>query len=218
MERQGRHDETRERSSVEVVVSADLPLVGGKSTVTYSIDGSGVVTVRAAYQPGDQPLAMMPRAGTELIVSPGFEKIDWYGRAGETYVDRQFEPIGLYSSTVSAECFNYPKPQENGNKTDVRWMTLTNAQGAGLRVSAVGDAPPLSIGASHFTKSDLEQAAYAFQLAKRPEIYLNVDWKQMGVGGIDSWSTAGWPMEPYRILGNQPFEVRYTLSPIVKSK
>jgi beta-galactosidase len=200
-------------SAVEIVVTGDLPSIGAKYAVTYAITGAGAVTVRAAYQPGSVPLAMIPRAGTELVVSPGLERMTWYGRGGETYIDRQFEPIATYASTVAAEFHNYPRPQENGNKTDVRWMTLTNAQGIGLRVSA-GDGPPLSLGASHVTKRDLEQAAYAFQLPRRAEIYLNVDWKQMGVGGINSWSATGYPMEAYRIPADQPHEVRYTLSPV----
>lgn len=199
-------------NTAEVTVSGDLALVGGKYSVAYRIQGNGVITVTASYQPGTLPLAMMPRFGTELIVSPGLERMEWYGRAGETYIDRQFEPIGVYSGTVAAQFVDYSRPQENGNKTDVRWLTLTNADGLGLKATAIGT--PLSAGASHFSKPDLEQAAYSFQLPKRAQVFLNLDWKQMGVGGINSWSTAAYPMEPYRIPGNQPYEFSYRLSPL----
>ena len=70
-------------------------------------------------------------------------------------IDRQFERIGVYSSTVDKEWVEYMRPQENGNKTDVRWVKLTNAQGVGLM--AVG-APPLNVTARHYTKDDLERA------------------------------------------------------------
>ena len=73
---------------------------------------------------------MMPRFGTELVVSAGLENLAWYGRGPkETYIDRQFERVGVYRSTVDDEWVDYSQPQENGNKTDVRWVALTNAQG-----------------------------------------------------------------------------------------
>lgn len=198
--------------TAQVVVQADLPLVGAKYTMTYTIDGFGDVTVEGAYTPGPGPLAMMPRAGMELIVSPGFEKITWLGRGpAETYIDRQFERIGVFTSTVAGQWVEYSRPQDNGNKTDVRWVALTNDQGAGIL--AIGD-PLLSVGATHASKEDVEQAAYTFQLPQRREIFLNLDWKQMGIGGINSWSANAWPMAPYRIQGDQPFRYKYRLVPV----
>jgi beta-galactosidase len=154
----------------------------------------------------------MPRFGSELAVAPGLENITWYGRGPvETHTDRQFERIGVYRSTVDKEWVEYMRPQENGNKTDVRWVALTNAQGLGLL--AVG-APTLSVAARHFTKDDMERAGYTFQMQRHPEIFLNLDWKQMGVGGIDSWSPNALPMEPYRIPSGQTYSYRYRLTPV----
>jgi beta-galactosidase len=197
-----------------VVVDADLPLVGAKYQVTYTIDALGGIEVDAAYTPGSAPLAMMPRFGTQLIVSPGFEHIAWLGRGpAETYVDRQFERIGTWRSTVREQWVDYSRPQENGNKTDVRWVSLTNDAGVGLL--AIAD-PTLSVGAMHATHDDLEKAGYSFQLPSRAETYLNLDLKQMGVGGIDSWSRNAWPMEPYRIAPDQPLRFRYRLVPVTR--
>jgi beta-galactosidase len=126
-------------------------------------------------------------------------------------IDRQFERIGVYTSTVDKEWVEYMRPQENGNKTDVRWVKLTNAQGVGLM--AVG-AQPLNVTARHYTKDDLERAGYTFQMKRHPETYLNLDWKEMGAGGIDSWSANAWPMTPYRIPSDQPYSYRYRLTPI----
>ena len=76
---------------------------------------------------------MMPRFGTELVVAPGLENLAWYGRGPkETMIDRDFERIGVYRSTVDKEWVEYMRPQENGNKTDVRWVKLTNAAGIGI--------------------------------------------------------------------------------------
>jgi beta-galactosidase len=155
---------------------------------------------------------MMPRVGMELVVSPDFEKLVWYGRGPvETYVDRQFERVGIHSSTVAGEWVDYSRPQENGNKTDVRWVSLTNRDGVGLM--AVGD-PLLSVGAAHVSKDDIERAEYSFQLPRRTEVFLNLDFAQMGVGGIDSWSRNAYPLEAYRLPADRLYSCRYRLKPV----
>jgi beta-galactosidase len=197
--------------TAEVKVDADLPLAGAKYTMTYTISGRGEITVDASYEPGTAPHAMMPRFGTQLVVAPGFEHIAWLGRGpAETYIDRQFERVGTYRSTVREQWVEYSRPQENGNKTDVRWVSLTNDAGVGLM--AIGE-PSLSVAAMHATHADLEQASYSWQLPERREIYLNLDLQQMGAGGIDSWSPNAWPMPPYRIASDQPLHYRYRLVP-----
>jgi beta-galactosidase len=191
-----------------------LPGVDASYSLTYIITGDGAVRVEASYAPGSKPVAMMPRFGLELVASPGLEQISWYGRGPlETYVDRQFERVGVYSSTVSAQWVDYSRPQENGNKTDVRWLELTNADGIGLRAEG---APTLSVGAMHVTKADIEGTDYSFKLPKRPEVYLNLDLAQMGVGGIDSWSPNANPLPAYRIAGDQPHTYSFRLAPIGK--
>ena len=104
---------------------------GATYTMTYTVHGNGDVIVETQLHAGrGEGLPMMPRFGTELVVAPGFENITWYGRGPmETYIDRQFERIGVYRSTVDKEWVEYTRPQENGNKTDVRWVALTNADG-----------------------------------------------------------------------------------------
>jgi beta-galactosidase len=155
---------------------------------------------------------MMPRFGMELIVAPGFERITWYGRGpAETYVDRAFERVGVYSSTVGAEWVEYSRPQANGNKTDVRWVELTNDKGIGLRAEGM---PVLSVEARHTSQREVEQAAYTYQITQHPEVYLNLDLVQMGVGGIDSWSRQAYPMEAYRVPGDKPYSYSFRLRPI----
>jgi beta-galactosidase len=203
---------TVDERTLKLTVKASLPVVGASVTMVYTIHSTGDVIVETKYEPGREKRAMMARFGNELIVAPGLENISWYGRGPvETYIDRQFERIGVYKSTVAKEWVEYSRPQENGNKTDVRWVALTNAQGIGLL--AVGD-PVLSVAARHFTKEDMERAGYTFQMQPHPETFLNLDWKQMGAGGIDSWSPNALPMEPYRIPSDQAYSYRYRLSPI----
>jgi beta-galactosidase len=172
----------------------------------------GEVTVAPSYTPGSRPLAMLPRVGTALVVASGLDRLEWYGRGpADTYSDRQFEPVGVYRSTVAEQFVDYSRPQEHGNKTDVRWVRLTNADGVGLE--ALGD-PVLSVEASHSTADDLEAASYSFQLPARPQIFLNLDLAQMGVGGIDSWSRNAYPLEAYRLPPDKPYAYRYRLRPV----
>jgi beta-galactosidase len=199
-------------STARITVNAELPLAAASYTLTYTIHGSGDVVVEASYKPGAKKLAMMPRFGVELVAAAGLEKLQWFGRGpAETYIDRNFERIGLYSSTVDAEWVDYSKPQENGNKTDVRWIALTNEKGFGLLAAG---AEPLGARATRYAKSDVESAEYSFQLPRRAEIYLNLDHKQMGVGGIDSWSPNALPLPQYRIDAMQPMSYRFILRPL----
>jgi beta-galactosidase len=199
-------------NTVRIVVKGEVSAVGAKEILTYTVHGTGDVVVDVAYEPGTEKTGMLPRFGTELIVAPGLETLAWYGRGPhETYIDRQFETVGEYHSTVDREWVDYAQPQENGNKTDVRWVALTNAQGVGLL--AVG-APTLSVSARHYTKADMDRAKYTWEMTRRDQTFLNLDWKQMGVGGIDSWSPNAWPLPAYRLDGSQPMSYRYRLTPI----
>jgi beta-galactosidase len=201
-----------DQRTARLTVNADLAGVGASYTMTYMVYGTGDVIVECAYRPGGRKLPMLPRFGTELIAAPGLENIAWYGRGPvETHIDRQFERIGVYRSTIDKEWVDYSRPQENGNKTDVRWVALTNAQGIGLL--AVG-APTLSAGARHYTKEDMERAGYTFQMQRHPQVFLNLDWKQMGAGGIDSWSSNAYPMEAYRIPSDRAYSYKYRLAPV----
>jgi beta-galactosidase len=201
-----------DEKQAKIVASGELPDERGTYAITYTVSGDGDVIVEASYQPGKRELAMMPRFGMELVLAPGLTNMSWYGRGPiETYQDRAFERVGVYRSTVDKQWVDYSQPQENGNKSDVRWVALTNAAGVGLL--AVGN-PALGVRASHFTKKDVEESDYSFKLTRKPEVYLNLDLEQMGVGGIDSWSMNAYPMEPYRIPAKQPHSYRYRLTPV----
>jgi beta-galactosidase len=196
-----------------ITVEAELDAAGAKYTMDYIVYGNGEMVVESSYQPpADRKLPMMPRFGSELVLSPGLENITWYGRGpAETYIDRNFERVGVYNGSVDGQWVDYSRPQENGNKVDVRWVTFTNKAGIGLKATGM---PLLSVAARHVTKDDIESASYSFQLPRRPEIYVNLDLKQMGVGGIDSWSLNAYPMEPYRIPADRPYSYKYKLAPV----
>jgi beta-galactosidase len=169
----------------------------------YSILGSGEVSVETHVLPGEG-LPFLPRAGLQLHLPAGFEKLTWYGRGPhETYVDRkEGAQVGIYCGTVEEQFVPYVVPEENGNKTDVRWVEITNPDGFGLRASA---DRLLEVSAHHFTPEDLAAARHPHELSPRPETILNLDYAQSGLG---SASCGPGRLEKYCL---QPAEIRYCI-------
>lgn len=156
---------------------------------------------------------ILPRFGMQWIMPAGFEQISYYGNGPhENYSDRQTSAFaGIYQQTVTGQYFPYVIPQETGNKTDVRWWRISNSKNKGLLVTSDS---LLSMSALHYFDSDLDDGEkrhqrHAADLTPRPQTQLHIDWKQMGVGGIDSWRSR--PMARYQL----PF-ANYTYSFIVK--
>jgi len=196
-------------TAVRVDVKASIPVISSRYTISYTFLATGDIIVDAAFTPGAKELPMMPRVGMQLVMPAGFEQVAWLGPGpDETYSDRNEARVGAYKGTVDGQWTEYSKPQENGNKADARWMAITNAQGVGLL--AVG-MPLLSAEAGHFTHDDIWNAKHAYEMTKRAELYVNLDFKQMGVGGDNSWGAL--PHTPYQIPA-QAYSYRFRLRPI----
>lgn len=196
--------------TVEVAATFKLPEVNAQWTVCYTVFGNGEVAARASFIPQNTDLPELPRLGMQMVLPAGFDRIAWFGPGPqETYVDRKEAPVGLYNGMVREQFFaDYSEPGESGNKVDVRWATITNEKGIGLFVTG---EPLLSINALHHTTDDLQNAKHAFELPVRDFTVLNIDWKQQGLGGDDSWRA--WPHDEYLI----PCEARsysFRLRPI----
>ncbi len=196
--------------TVRITVESVLPVGDGTRCVTtYDIYGTADVVVAMSLVPSGEKIPELPRCGMQMAIPGQFSKMTWFGRGPqETYWDRQTgAAVGLYSGPVEEQIHVYVRPQENGNKTDVRWMTLTNERGRGLL--AVG-MPLLSASAWPFSMEDLEKATHINKLPRRDFITLNLDYKQMGVGGDDSW---GARPHPQYTLPAQPYTYRFRLRP-----
>ena len=194
--------------AVRVDVDAAIPVLSSTYKVSYTVFPSGDIYVDASFTPGLDNLPMLPRFGMQMAMPPGFERVAWFGPGPEeTYADRNEARVGRHSGTVDAQWTEYSKPQENGNKTDVRWLALTNAKGIGL---LAGGMPYLSAAVRHYTHEDVWNAKHTYELARRPETYVNLDYRQMGVGGDDSWGALA--HEPYQ-LPAQAYSYRFRLRP-----
>jgi beta-galactosidase len=191
--------------AVEVKATADLSTVESTYQMTYRFLGSGEVVVEGHFKPGQKGLPELPRFGMQMASASAaaFDTITWFGRGPqETYCDRDDARVGLYSGKIDDQFFaDYTEPGESGNKVDVRWVALTGPKGVGLL--AVG-MPRLSVNALPYKTDDLEGMKHAYQIPHRDFVTINLDLKQMGVGGDDSWGAL--PQPEYRI---KPAEYSY---------
>ena len=161
----------------------------------YTLESSGDLRVENVVRLGKE-IRDIPRVGVNWVLVPGLEHLEWFGRGPwENYPDRKASAmVGRYTSTVTEQYVPYIMPQEHGHKTDVRWLTLADVTGRGLRVA--GD-PTIEFSASHFTAADLFAAKHTIDLAPRAQVILNLDGAQRGLGtascGLDT-------LKQYRLL------------------
>ena len=144
-----------------------------------------------------------------MVTPAGFENFKWYGRGpGESYVDRKTgSPVGIYSGTVDQQFVNYPVPQENGNKTDVRWAMLTNNNGIGWKVFG---EQPIETSVRHYTAKHLAKAQHTYDLKKQKETYWNIDYRSAPLG---NGSCGPGPLTKYTIAP-KPISFTIYLQPI----
>jgi beta-galactosidase len=178
--------ETPSPAEVKVRFEGSFPDIDSTNQVVYTVLGDGDIIVEHSFTPGDGELPEVPRFGMQLVIPGGFETVTWYGRGPhESYWDRKAGArVGKWSGTVDEQFVDYSEPQENGNKTDVRWVSLTNDDGTGLLV--VGE-PLIAFSAHHYTTDDLETNKHGYEMEYRQDITFNVDMGQTGVGGDTSW-------------------------------
>jgi beta-galactosidase len=199
--------------AVRVTVSGTLPTsVESSYTTIYTVFGNGEIKVDNTLHPGASSLPYIPEVGTILFVPGALDRLDFYGRGPEeNHWDRNTgSDVGLYRSTVGGQWTDYIRPQENGNKTDVRWVALTNRRGFGLLASG---EPLLEVNASHFTPEDLSVGArHDYQLTPRGEVVLRLNYRQMGVGGDNSWGAQ--THDAYKLFANRDYAYTYRLRPL----
>lgn len=166
---------------VETRVQPADKLPGFDCRYEYRICSSGEITVTLTMVP-DQGLPSLPRIGLVMEVPRSLENFTWYGRGPlENYRDRKAGyPVGLYSSTVKEQHVPYIMPQENGNKTDVRWAALTDDSGNGLMVTGMS---LFETSAHDYSIGDLFKARHTYDLKRGADTTLTLDYVQSGLGG-----------------------------------
>ena len=182
---------------IKILTVYELSDVHALYTMDYVFRGSGEIFITNTFTPTTDTLSEIPRIGMQLQITEDFDKVTWFGRGPwENYEDRKYAAhVGLYSSTVDGLNYAYIRPQESGYRTDVRWLALQNDKGVGFLVTG---NPLFCFNANHFSRDDFEngfekEQKHSKDIKKHPWTSLNIDYKQMGVGGDNSWGALPHP-------------------------
>ncbi|EGK02309.1 glycoside hydrolase family 2 TIM barrel-domain containing protein [Dysgonomonas gadei] len=192
---------------------AKLRGIEAKVDLTYTVNTDGSLNVTAKYKALSDDLPELPRFGMTMILPKEYNDFTWYGRGPwENYVDRNADTfIGVWNGKVEDQAYPYYRPQETGNKTDVRWLTLKDKDGNGIKIYG---AQPLSVSATNNRSEDLDPGMTKKQqhwsdIISRKEVVLNVDLFQRGVAGLNSWGAQ--PLDEYRFKGKE-YHYSFTIS------
>ncbi len=199
-------------SDNETRVDFDLGISAGysKMNLSYTVYGSGDILVDYSFAP-DAAQPDIPNIGTLFTIPGGFEKVQWYGRGpDENYVGRrEGSYAGIYTANVDDFYVPYMEVGETGQRSDVKWAMLTNAQGKGLMV--VG-SPRMEFNALHYTPEQLTDVKLPWDLKRDKEITLRVDLQQMGLGGTNSWGAK--PLSSYMIGAKKTYTHKFRIAPV----
>ena len=208
---------TVEKHDDRVVVTGKYYLVDAPSeyTLTYTFMADGALKVEAEWKRQGEYVPELPRFGMRMIFPQNYTHLTFYGRGPwENYSDRNESSfIGLYEQSTSEQLFPYVRPQESGNKSDVRYVELRNDLGIGVRIEGL---QPLNISAMPYRSEDLDPGLTKKQMhysdiEPRREVVLHVDLAQRGLGGDDSWGAQ--PHDKYRLTADS-YSYGYIIRPI----
>ncbi|MDQ0198694.1 beta-galactosidase subunit alpha [Neobacillus ginsengisoli] len=201
-------DESTVKIRVEALVSPRVLDWGVNASYEYTILGNGNIHLALKGQPYGKLPATWPKVGLKMKLPIELEQASWYGRGPwESYPDSKIAcKMGHFSMKVDELFFPYIYPQENGNRSDVKWVSLHNRVNFGLMAVA---KESMNFSSHYYTNEDIEEAKHLYQLKKRGFITLNLDSQLMGLG---SNSCGPGPLSEY-LLKPSPFKYEITFIP-----
>lgn len=183
----------------------------------YVINAKGEVqiTETLTVNPAAEKMPNMYRFGMTMKMPKSYNTVDYYGRGPiENYTDRNFSTfIGHYNGKITDQYFPYIRPQENGNKSDLRYFRVIDSGTKGLQISST---KPFEASALHYTTEQLDDLEnkdqrHAADITESNLTQVNFDMRQQGLGCIDSWGSQ--PEEQHRLPYNN-YEATFLLRPI----
>jgi len=180
-----------------------------RSVFRFSVAGSGDIEIEEAVRPLAKGLPPLPRVGFRFRVPSAYDRLVWFGRGPhDSYCDRKESAfVGRYEATVDEQWVPHIRPQENGNKTDVRWIAVLDATGAGLVLCGM---PVVEASVHRYTAEEISNAAHQSDLAPGKTVVVNVDFRHGGLGS----NSCGPPPLPKYLLPARPYLVRARLSAV----
>ena len=184
----------------------------------YTITSEGQVIVDYHYYNGAFNTYPMPRIGVRLQLPKEFNQLTWYGEGPfENYSDRKEGTwVDVFNSNVADQYVPYIRPQENGHKTDTRWLTLRNEEGIGLMVTSTKNL--IEFNALHNTIEDFDtdilgnEHKHTYDIKEKNLVELCLDFKHRGVGGTDSWGQP--PLDEYIVSSRQQYTFQFVFKPV----
>ncbi|MDR2670814.1 MAG: NPCBM/NEW2 domain-containing protein, partial [Oscillospiraceae bacterium] len=200
----------RSGNTINIEVNSTLTKARNAQNVTrYTIYGTGDVVVNNVLYPGSGS-SLLLRVGMKMYLAETLRNMEYYGRGPlENYSDRNVgSPVGVYAGRTEDQYTPYLRPQFFGNRTDVRWISVTDDEGAGLLVTA---RDLISAGASNYDEKDFEGLRHMYLAPKSPYAILNIDYAQAGVGSAACGPAT---LAKYQLPGSGSYEYTYRLTPI----
>jgi len=202
-----------ENGLVRITVNANIPAGSSKTTIKYVINGLGELRVSNIVDIDTKSkLPEMPRIGMQIKMTGEFKNVEWFGCGPEeNYQDRKTGyAVGIYSKKVDNMFFRYVRPQETGNRSEVRWFKLTNNKRKGIMVSG---NPLINFSTWPFDPSELKFSSdaqkHGAEIKLKDFVVVNIDNKQMGIGGDNAWGAR--PHKQYTL-----FPGKYSYSFVIK--
>jgi beta-galactosidase len=210
----------------QITATWELTGVNTRFHTIYSIHGDGSIKLENRLEASPTEKTDIPRVGMNLAMPGEFENVTWFGKGPwENYQDRNVSAfVDLYSSKADEQMVPYVRPQENGNRTNVRWAALTNNEGLGLLAVSHSPAKGFEMTAMPYLSVDFDaregidygpiekENKHATDVKKRNLVRWNIDYGQRGLGGVDSWYSK--PLEKYMLKPDQNYEWSFTLVPV----
>lgn len=197
-----------------VDVSYDLNGLDAQMNISYRINSDGTLAVTQRLN-AENSKTDLQRVGMTLVLDKEFDRIEYYGKGPhENYSDRNSsEWIGLYEESVAEQYFPYIRPQESGNKTEIRYWRVLNADGKGLEFYGT---EPLSMSSLNYLTEDLDEGQnkhnlHSGDLTPRNLTVVHIDKVQSGLACQNSWGAT--PLEPYK-LHPGTYEYTYVIKPV----
>jgi beta-galactosidase len=202
-------------SIAEVHALYEIPTVKGTWESKYTIFSDGRIDVYQYFHTADRGLPEIPRIGMRMQLNDEFQNMQYFGRGPwENYTDRKTSAlVSKYSGKVSDQFFLYVRPQENNYHTDVRWFSLTNDAGTGLMITGkpVFCTSALNNPMEDYDDGEKKDQRHITDVVPRNFIEWCIDYRQMGVGGDDSWGAK--PLSKYMLYPGE-YSYEFTISPV----
>nr|WP_315251115.1 glycoside hydrolase family 2 TIM barrel-domain containing protein [uncultured Flavobacterium sp.] len=188
-----------EKGKITINVSGFIEQPKTEVNLVYTILGNGYVKVNYSANI-DKNTPDVPKIGMQFDISNAYQNVNYFGKGPQAnYQDRNTGALlGIYSGSVNTMSYGYIVPQEYGNHMDTRWFTVLNSSGKGLLVKGEN---PINFSVLPYSTQNIEDAKHTNELKERDVNTVNVDWKQMGVGGDNTWSFKAEPHPEYKIKG-----------------